>query len=49
VVVAEQVGEVVDLLRGRLEHRLPGIAQQAQLVPEVLAAFAQVVDGLEVG
>jgi len=45
----EQVGEVVDLFGGRLEHRLPGIAQQAQLVPEVLAAFAQVVDGLEVG
>ena len=32
-----------------LEHRGPGVAQQAHLVPEVLAAFAQVVDGLEVG
>ena len=47
--VAEQVGEVVDLLRGRLQHRLPGVAQQSHLVPEVLAAFAQVVDRVEAG
>ena len=49
VMVAEPVGEVVDLVRGRLQHRPPGVPQQAQLVPEVLAAFAQFVDVLEVG
>ena len=44
--VAEQVGQLVGLVGRRAEQLRPGIADDPQLVPEVLGAFAPLVDVL---
>jgi hypothetical protein len=47
VVVAEPVGELVRLVTDRLHHRRPQFAQQGVLIPEVLHAFAPLVERLD--